>query len=120
MHILSGVHLYKRVCPSVRPSIRMSVTLYFWFLKKRVIGYSSGACVCVCMCVCVCACVCVLVCACLCVCVCVCVRVTRTHLLFVYQTCSFAHSYTMGAGVRMNIEGVSSLPVCAGFAMEQP
>ena len=49
-------HLYKRVCPSVRPYVCPSVTRYFWFVKKRVIGYSSGVCVCVCACACVCLC----------------------------------------------------------------
>ena len=54
-------HLYKRVCPSVRPClyVRPYVTRYFWFLKKRVKGYSRGACmhVCACACLCVRACV---------------------------------------------------------------
>ena len=61
------------VRPSVCMPVRMSVTRYFWFLKKREIGYSSGACVCVCVCMHACLCVCVLVCVCVCVCACVCV-----------------------------------------------
>ena len=44
-------HLYKRVCPSIRPYVCRSVTRYFWFLKKRVYtprkGYwVSNHCVC--------------------------------------------------------------------------
>ena len=42
---------------SVHPYVCPYVTRYFLFLKKRVIGYSSGACVCVCACVRACLCV---------------------------------------------------------------